>query len=137
MAKWFVYALRLLVILELAWTKTVPEDVRQIASERRVFAHPSSGRDAVTGSMFQVYESYSKDPRSHKLGNTVRSFTAVPSESRAHALTRTRARAVSITETNVKLTTRLHSSTVLFTLCILRTYLDTKHCYCESINTQF
>uniref|UniRef100_A0A3Q2Y3M7 Growth differentiation factor 10b n=1 Tax=Hippocampus comes TaxID=109280 RepID=A0A3Q2Y3M7_HIPCM len=59
-------------------------DVRQIASERRVFAHPSYGRDAVTSSMFQVYESYSKDPRSHKLGNTVRSFTAVPSESHTH-----------------------------------------------------
>ncbi|XP_061562357.1 growth/differentiation factor 10b [Phycodurus eques] len=82
MAKWLVHALRLLVILEPAWTKTVAEDasevVRQSTSERRVLTRPSSGRDAVTSSMLKVYENYSKDPSSHKRGNTVRSFTAVP-----------------------------------------------------------
>ncbi|XP_077359947.1 growth/differentiation factor 10 [Festucalex cinctus] len=71
MAKWLVNALRLLVILEPAWGQMA-------ASERRVLTRPSSGRDAVTSSMLKVYESYSKDPRSHKQGNTVRSFTAVP-----------------------------------------------------------
>ncbi|XP_049615224.1 growth/differentiation factor 10 [Syngnathus scovelli] len=78
MATWFVYALRLLVILEPVWSNTVPDDVRKIASERRVFTHPSSGRDVVTSSMYKVYERYSEDPRSHNQGNTVRSFTAVP-----------------------------------------------------------
>ncbi|XP_057682456.1 growth/differentiation factor 10b [Corythoichthys intestinalis] len=80
MAKWLIFAVRLLVILESAWTERMPEDVseivRQSVTQRGVFTHANSGPDAVTSSMFKVYERYSKEPQSHKEGNTVRSFTA-------------------------------------------------------------
>lgn len=56
---------------------------RQVAGappevEQRVFAQESANRDMVSVNMFKVYERYSKEPRSHREGNTVRSFKAVP-----------------------------------------------------------
>lgn len=48
--------------------------------DQRVFARESANRDMVSVNMFKVYERYSKEPRSHREGNTVRSFKAVPSE---------------------------------------------------------
>lgn len=50
-------------------------------AERRVFTHESP--DPVHASMFRLYERYSKEPQSRRSGNTVRSFRAVPGESRA------------------------------------------------------
>uniref|UniRef100_A0A667Y3C7 Growth differentiation factor 10b n=1 Tax=Myripristis murdjan TaxID=586833 RepID=A0A667Y3C7_9TELE len=46
--------------------------------QQRGFAHDSANRDMVSVNMFKVYEKYSKEPHSHKDGNTVRSFKAVP-----------------------------------------------------------
>ncbi|XP_061910818.1 growth/differentiation factor 10-like [Entelurus aequoreus] len=84
MAKWFMHTLHVLMLLQSTWSK-MSVDVRgaavrpsgHSAPEQRVFTHATMA----TVSMLQVYERYSKDPRSHNEGNTVRSFTAVPKAS--------------------------------------------------------
>ncbi|KAG7226486.1 hypothetical protein INR49_003806 [Caranx melampygus] len=87
MAMRLFHLLRLFLIVEFSSGKLVSEDlgeaVRQGAElapavERRVFAHESANRDMVSINMFKVYEKYSKEPRSQRDGNTVRSFKAVP-----------------------------------------------------------
>ncbi|XP_070783490.1 growth/differentiation factor 10 [Enoplosus armatus] len=87
MASRLLRTLHVLLILESGWGKVVSEDLggaaRQgadvrPAAERRVFAHESANRDMVSVNMFKVYERYSKEPRSQRDGNTVRSFKAVP-----------------------------------------------------------
>ncbi|KAM3592572.1 uncharacterized protein V6R79_021491 [Siganus canaliculatus] len=82
-----LHTLYLLLILESSWGKLVGEElgeaVRQGADvpsvgEERAFAHEGANRDMVSINMFKVYEKYSKEPRSQKDGNTVRSFKATP-----------------------------------------------------------
>lgn len=83
------HILHLLVILQSSGGKVLTEDLGEVvrqgdnvpsSEEQRVFAHDSANKDMVSISMFKVYEKYSKEPRSLKDGNTVRSFKAVPSE---------------------------------------------------------
>ncbi|XP_028263751.1 growth/differentiation factor 10 [Parambassis ranga] len=81
------FILCILVILESSWALLVSENldepVRQgsevaSAAEQSGFAQESAHQDMVSINMFKVYEKYSKEPRSEREGNTVRSFKAVP-----------------------------------------------------------
>ncbi|XP_068161792.1 growth/differentiation factor 10 [Antennarius striatus] len=81
MASWLFHTLHLFLILESCWG--LGEALRQRADfrsavEERVFTHKSANQDMVSINMFKVYERYSKEPRIHRDGNTVRSFKAVP-----------------------------------------------------------
>ncbi|XP_068610721.1 growth/differentiation factor 10-like [Brachionichthys hirsutus] len=85
MASWLFHTLQLFLILGSSWGKLegLAEAVRQSADfrptvEERIFTHESADRDMVSINMFKVYERYSKVPRSHGDGNTVRSFKAAP-----------------------------------------------------------
>nr|XP_020471586.1 growth/differentiation factor 10 [Monopterus albus] len=80
------HILHLFLMLETSWGTLVSGDldeaVRQGADvvpgvEKYVFAHEIANRDMVSINMFKVYERYSKEPQSHRDGNTVRSFKAV------------------------------------------------------------
>ena len=89
MASRLFHILHLLVILQSSGGKVLTEDLDEVVrqggdvpspEEQRVFAHESANKDMVSISMFKVYEKYSKEPRSQRDGNTVRSFKAVPGE---------------------------------------------------------
>ncbi|KAK5613640.1 hypothetical protein CRENBAI_018499 [Crenichthys baileyi] len=87
MATWLFHILSFLVILESGGAHFASKGhdgvARQVpgappAVDQRVFAQESPNRDMVSVNMLKVYERYSKEPRSRREGNTVRSFKAVP-----------------------------------------------------------
>ncbi|KAM4527055.1 growth/differentiation factor 10 [Fundulus diaphanus] len=87
MAAWLFTILGLWVILESGGAHLASDNqdgaARQVAGappaeDRRVLAQESANRDMVSVDMFKVYERYSKEPRSRREGNTVRSFKAAP-----------------------------------------------------------